>query len=122
MRRREREQLPITTDLDRLSQVFINLIANAHKYCDAPAPELKIVARAREGRITIDFIDNGLGISRDDQRVIFEKFSRLGDDRESGAGLGLSICREVMQRLGGTISYLPGQGGAAFRVALARAN
>lgn len=118
VRRREREHILFRTDTDRLSQVFINLIANAQKYCEAPAPTLKIFARAKEGRLNIDFVDNGRGISRDDQRVIFEKFSRLGDDRESGAGLGLAICREVMERLGGTISYLPGQGGTAFRVSL----
>jgi len=118
VRRREREHILLTTDTDRLSQVFINLIANAQKYCAAPAPTLKIIVRAKDGRLNIDFVDNGRGISRDDQRVIFEKFSRLGDDRESGAGLGLAICREVMERLGGTISYLPGQGGTAFRVSL----
>ena len=51
--------------------------------------------------------------------MIFEKFSRASDDRAAGgAGLGLAICREVMARLGGSISYLPGQGGAAFRVTL----
>ena len=118
VRRREREQVVLNTDLDRLSQVFINLIANAQKYCAAPNPTLKIIARAKDGRLNVDFVDNGTGITRDDQRVIFEKFSRLGDDRESGAGLGLAICREVMERLGGTISYLPGQGGTAFRVSL----
>ena len=122
VRRRDREQVVIRTDLDRLSQVFINLIANAQKYCEATDPELKILVRLRDGRLFVDFVDNGRGISRDDQRVIFEKFSRLGDDRESGAGLGLAICREVMQRLGGTISYLPGQGGAAFRVNLPVSN
>ncbi|MCV2893886.1 sensor histidine kinase [Lentibacter sp. XHP0401] len=118
VRRREREQMVIHTDLDRLCQVFINLIANAQKYCEALEPELKIMTSAKDGRLYIDFIDNGLGISRDEQLVVFEKFSRLGDDRESGAGLGLAICREVMQRLDGTISYLPGQGGTAFRVSL----
>ncbi len=51
--------------------------------------------------------------------MIFEKFSRLADSRRAGgAGLGLAICREIMARLGGTIVYLPGQGGAAFRVSL----
>lgn len=53
-----------------------------------------------------------------DQGVIFEKFARVGEQRASGAGLGLAICREIMARLGGDISYLPGQGGAAFRVTL----
>jgi signal transduction histidine kinase len=52
-----------------------------------------------------------------DQAVLFEKFSRLGDEKAAGgAGLGLAICREIMSRLGGTITYLPGQGGGAFRV------
>lgn len=118
LRKREREDVELSADLDRLAQVFINLIANAQKYCDAQSPELRIVVSARGDELNIDFIDNGSGIDRSDQAVIFEKFARLGDDRERGAGLGLAICREVMERMGGTVSYLPGQGGAAFRVSL----
>ena len=118
-RRPADEAVPLSTDLDRLSQVFINLIANARKYCDAPEPELTIRVRRDGPACTIDFIDNGSGIPRESQQVIFEKFSRLEDHaRAGGAGLGLAICREVMQRLGGEIGYLPGQGGAAFRVVL----
>ena len=66
----------------------------------------------------VDFVDNGSGISTDKHAVIFEKFSRIGQTKASGAGLGLAICREIMERLGGDISYLPGQKGAAFRVTL----
>ncbi len=111
------ENLFIRTDADRLSQVFINLISNARKYCDATAPELKIAVRQRLGRVTIDFIDNGSGIPKVSQALVFEKFARLSDQtRAGGAGLGLAICREVMANLGGTITYLPGQGGGAFRV------
>ena len=70
-------------------------------------------------RTWVDFIDNGQGISNENQALIFEKFARLTDQRAAGsAGLGLAICREIMQRLGGTIDYLPGQGGSAFRVQL----
>ena len=113
------EHMPIITDTDRLVQVFINLISNARKYCDAARPELTISVRKRGGRITVDFIDNGSGIPKSAQRLIFEKFSRLTDtQRAGGAGLGLAICREIMVNLGGTIAYLPGQGGAAFRVSL----
>lgn len=113
------EHMPVITDTDRLVQVFINLVSNARKYCDAERPELTIQARKRGGRIIVDFIDNGSGIPRDAQRLIFEKFSRLTDtQRAGGAGLGLAICREIMVNLGGTIAYLPGQGGAAFRVSL----
>ncbi len=100
-------------------QVFINVISNARKYCDAVAPEIKITVRQRSGRISVDFVDNGSGIPKESQGLIFEKFARLTDQtRAGGAGLGLAICREVMANLGGTITYLPGQGGAAFRVTL----
>ncbi|SPH17446.1 Sensor protein kinase WalK [Defluviimonas aquaemixtae] len=113
------EHIPVITDTDRLVQVFINLVSNARKYCDAAKPELTISARRRGGRITVDFIDNGSGIPRASQRLIFEKFSRLTDTaRAGGAGLGLAICREIMANLSGSIAYLPGQGGAAFRVSL----
>ncbi|MBM1219530.1 sodium:solute symporter [Ponticoccus sp. SC2-23] len=121
-RDRASETLELDTDLDRLVQVFINLIANALKYCDAERPELKIQLRRLRGAYVIDFIDNGSGIPSESQDVIFEKFSRLGDQaRAGGAGLGLAICREVMERLGGRIAYLPAQGGAAFRVWLPQA-
>ena len=111
------EALYVTTDADRLTQVFINLISNARKYCAAPEPELRIAVRQRGGRVMVDVIDNGRGIPEDSQALIFEKFARLTDEtRAGGAGLGLAICREVMTALGGSIAYLPGQGGTAFRV------
>ncbi|MBP9049212.1 MAG: sodium:solute symporter [Tabrizicola sp.] len=111
------ETIYLKTDADRLAQVFINLISNARKYCDAPRPELRITVRQRAGRVTVDFIDNGKGIPQESQALIFEKFSRLTDaNRAGGAGLGLAICREIMTNLGGAVAYMPGQGGAAFRV------
>jgi len=117
-RDRSAEDIQLHTDLDRLAQVFINLITNARKYCDAQEPALSISVKNDNGTLIVDFIDNGSGIAMDHQDVIFEKFSRVGDLKASGAGLGLAICREIMARLGGTITYLPGQGGAAFRVTL----
>ncbi|MBA3911518.1 MAG: sodium:solute symporter [Rhodobacter sp.] len=111
------EAIYLKTDADRLTQVFINLISNARKYCDASQPELRIAVRQRAGRVTVDFIDNGKGIPKDSQSLVFEKFARLTDaNRAGGAGLGLAICREIMTNLGGSVAYLPGQGGAAFRV------
>ena len=111
------EAMYLKTDADRLTQVFINLISNARKYCDATRPELRIVVRQRSGRVTVDFIDNGKGIPKESQTLIFEKFARLTDaNRAGGAGLGLAICREIMTNLGGSVAYLPGQKGAAFRV------
>ncbi len=122
VRRRAEEDVSLDTDLDRLSQVFINLISNAQKYCAAERPQLRIEVRRIGARHVVDFIDNGAGIGAEHQQLIFEKFSRLTDDRKAGgAGLGLAICREIMLRLDGTITYLPGQGGAAFRVTLPQA-
>ena len=117
-RRREAEKIVLHTDLDRLAQVFINLISNAGKYCEAPSPELTIRPQLDNGNLVVDFIDNGPGIPTDQQAMIFEKFSRIGQTQAGGAGLGLAICREIMGRLGGDITYLPGQEGAAFRVVL----
>ncbi|UWQ84956.1 ATP-binding protein [Leisingera caerulea] len=112
------EAYRISSDLDRLAQVFINLIANAQKYCDAEEPELTIATTVSGGQLHIDFTDNGSGVPADFQQMIFEKFSRVSPERAGGAGLGLAICREVMQRLGGDICYLPGHSGGAFRVSL----
>ena len=114
-----KEDVPVFTDVDRLAQVFINLISNAQKYCDADKPELAISVQQLGERVVVDFVDNGTGIPQSSQSLIFEKFSRLSDQHAAGGvGLGLAICREVMMRLGGSVAYLPGQGGAAFRVTL----
>ena len=109
----------LDTDLDRLCQVFINLIANAAKYCAAADPVLTITATRVDGRQVVDFADNGRGIAAPDRAVIFEKFSRLGDSsRAGGAGLGLAICKEIMARLGGDVTYVATHPGACFRVTL----
>ena len=80
---------------------------------------MKISVRPTAQSVIVDFIDNGPGIPKASQEVIFEKFTRLSDQRAAGsAGLGLAISREIMERLGGSIAYLPGQEGAAFRVVL----
>ncbi|MEL7460551.1 MAG: ATP-binding protein [Pseudomonadota bacterium] len=114
--------LRVTTDPDRLSQVFINLITNAAKYGGEDARWLRIVTRDGGDRVTVDFIDSGPGVPDADRELIFEKFSRLSDQHAAGsAGLGLAICREIMGRLHGSIRYLPGQQGGAFRVTLPRA-
>lgn len=115
---RSSERISLHTDLDRLGQVFINLISNAQKYCDAAEPVLTISVHDVGGQVVVDFVDNGSGIPADAQAMVFEKFARVGTDKAGGAGLGLAICREIMQRLGGEITYLAGQGGAGFRVSL----
>ncbi len=120
-RRPANEGVTLHTDLERLSQVFINLISNAAKYCAADTPELRIIVRVIDGRTVVDFCDNGVGIPAESQLMIFEKFMRIEDEgKAGGAGLGLAICRQIMGAIGGEIAYLPGQGGGAFRVTLPR--
>ena len=118
IRDRKTEQISLQSDLERLSQVFINLIANARKYCDADQPRLTIRAVCADDTLHVDFIDNGSGIAADQQDLIFEKFTRIGDQKAGGAGLGLAICRNIMTRLGGEITYISTEGGCVFRVRL----
>jgi signal transduction histidine kinase len=117
-RRRLDETISLHTDLDRLAQVFINLITNAQKYCASDQPELLIEVYDLKDAIAVDFVDNGLGIAPEDRDMMFEKFSRIGAQDSNGAGLGLAICREIMHRLGGDISYLADAEGTGFRVVL----
>ena len=119
IRNRKDEAIALSTDLDRLAQVFINLISNANKYCDAKAPQLTIKIMQNDRRVAVDFVDNGSGIAPENRDLIFEKFSRISDESKAGgAGLGLAISREVMHRLGGDVVYLAGAKGSAFRVIL----
>ena len=117
-RNRDAEDVWVQTDLDRLTQVFINLLSNARKYCEADDPELTITISQKDGQVRIDFVDNGKGISIEARDMIFEKFARIGEQKAGGAGLGLAICREIMARLDGEIVYLPTTKGAGFRLTL----
>jgi signal transduction histidine kinase len=119
LRDRTAEAVAVWTDADRLAQVFINLISNAQKYCDAEAPELSITVRHMPDRVEVEFADNGSGIPPRQRALIFEKFARADTAKGApGAGLGLAISREIMARLGGTLSHVPGKTGVRFRVRL----
>lgn len=99
------ENLPaINGDRDRLIQVVINLISNAVKFTDTGS----ITCRAlrRENEIVISVIDTGLGIAEADHPKVFEKFKQVGDtltDKPKGTGLGLPICKEIVEHHGGRI-------------------
>ncbi|WP_299298091.1 sensor histidine kinase [uncultured Tateyamaria sp.] len=108
----------LMTDLDRLNQVFINLITNAQKYCDAAEPRLEIDVRRTDTAVEVVFRDNGTPIAPEARALIFEKFARINDQDGSGAGLGLAICREIMTRLGGDITLDPTLKGNVFVVRL----
>ena len=112
------EAVEMYTDLDRLSQVFINLITNAQKYCVSPKPALTIDVDQTGPSVSVRFTDNGAPIPVEKRALIFEKFSRINDQEGNGAGLGLAICREILTRLDGDISYEPVVGGNCFVVRL----
>jgi signal transduction histidine kinase/CheY-like chemotaxis protein/ligand-binding sensor domain-containing protein len=95
---------PVTGDRDRLIQVVINLISNAVKFTDAGT----IVCRAarRRGELVVSIVDTGVGIAPADQPKVFERFKQVGDtltDKPKGTGLGLPICREIVEHHGGRI-------------------
>ena len=103
------------TDRERLGYVFNNLLANAIKY--GQSKPIEIAVAAREGFARLSVRDNGLGISRKDQKRIFERFERaVSAPRVSGFGLGLWIARQTVDALGGKIHVLsePGEGATFF--------
>ena len=103
----------VTGDRDRLIQVVINLISNAVKFTDTGSITCRAVRRGSE--IVVSVIDTGLGIAPADQPKVFERFKQVGDtltDKPKGTGLGLPICREIVEHHGGRIwvESEPGQG------------
>src|SRR5690606_30109936 len=95
---------PITGDRDRLIQVVINLISNAVKFTEQGT----IIVRARQsnGELVVSVVDTGMGIAPADQPKVFERFKQVGEtltDKPKGTGLGLTICREIVEHHGGRI-------------------
>lgn len=101
---------PVECDSRRMAQVLTNLVDNAVKYS---APETKITVAARQvGKmIRVDVIDQGDGIPKDSQGVVFEPFRQLerGRNIDKGAGLGLAICKGLVEAHGGRI-WVDGSG------------
>jgi PAS domain S-box-containing protein len=100
------DSLPaVTTDDTQLSQVFQNLIANAIKYRSVEVPRIHVSATADAGRERVFSVrDNGLGIDPKYFDRIFVLFQRLhGREQFAGTGIGLAICKKILERLGGRI-------------------
>jgi signal transduction histidine kinase len=120
LRAEVQEPLPVVRgDPERLRQVLMNLIDNAVKYSPA-GDEVQVRAYAENGRLRVDVRDRGPGISREDQRLIFEKFGRVttGNARP-GTGLGLFIARSIAEAHGGTLEVASApERGAVFSLEL----
>jgi len=98
-------ELPQTLgDSDRLIQVVINLISNSVKFTDQGSITCRTVYGQSE--VTVSIIDTGSGISEADQPKVFERFKQVGDtmtDKPKGTGLGLPICKEIIEHHNGRI-------------------
>lgn len=104
-----REELLIETDPDRLNQVLANLLSNASKFTTEGSITFGYDVRANDIRFYVR--DTGKGISPEDLPRLFTRFTKL-DKFTQGNGLGLSICKSIVERLGGEIGVesSPGSG------------
>lgn len=107
------------SDAFRVKQIMSNLIGNAVKYTDRGGVKVEIRISPRQ-HLIIYVSDTGLGMSQADCQRIFDAFTRLPNGQgKEGVGLGLSITREVVQMLGGTITVTSEEGkGSCFTVSL----
>jgi two-component system sensor histidine kinase KdpD len=108
----------ISVDPVLLELVFVNLLENAAKYTPAASP-IEIAARLEAGALHVDVADRGPGIPADALQRIFDKFYRGAHTGVYGVGLGLPICRGIVEAHGGTMSAENRDGGGAvFRFTL----
>ncbi|HLZ07209.1 MAG TPA: ATP-binding protein, partial [Chloroflexota bacterium] len=113
-----RDDLPnVSGDGTQLGQVFLNLIGNAIKFHGADPPRVHISARHDEAGWVFSVKDNGIGIDPQYADRVFVIFQRLhGAGQYPGTGIGLAICKKIVERHGGRIwiESTPGQGSTFF--------
>lgn len=106
------EGLPsLSIDPDRITQVVVNLLSNAAKF--TPSGAVTLSAQMGEGGVTISVADDGIGVAPSQLERIFDKFYQIGSDTlpslpnavggVAGSGVGLSICRKIVEHYGGRI-------------------
>jgi light-regulated signal transduction histidine kinase (bacteriophytochrome) len=98
------DRLPIVQSNEiQLVRLFQNLMSNAVKYRGEDPIKIHVTAEQREPGWVIRVEDNGRGIARQDQAQIFKPFIRLANRDIPGTGLGLAVCKRIVEGLGGTI-------------------
>lgn len=118
---RQRE-VEVNCDPSLLQQVLVNLVRNAADAMRAvPAESRRLLIQAswpeEEGRIAVEVRDHGTGVAPD---VAGQLFSPFVSTKPGGMGMGLTICRSIMELHGGSITYAPAEdGGSVFRFTLA---
>jgi two-component system sensor histidine kinase KdpD len=113
------DNLPLVSADDvLLGQLLVNLLENATKYSPEGTP-IEVEAESSGDAITLEVRDRGPGFAPNEEQRIFEKFYRGRSDGTRGAGLGLAICRAIVDAHRGTIeAFNRTGGGAVFRIRL----
>jgi signal transduction histidine kinase len=118
--------LPVVTGApERLTQILLNLVSNAHKYTPQGG-SITVATRAERAGVCIAVQDTGIGLSSEEQQQLFTKFFRAQHplaQEAGGTGLGLAIARALVELHGGTLTVVstPGQG-STFNVTLPAAH
>lgn len=105
----------------RARQLITNLLDNAVRYGPEGSVRIKVEASANgDGAAVVTVADNGPGIPRPYRERVFGIFERLGDNRSNqvGTGIGLTVCRRIMESLQGSIEVIDGAGGVGACFAL----
>ena len=104
-------------DIDMAKTALRNLLSNAVKF-SYDNSEVDVVVREEEERVVLDVHDNGAGISKDKQKLLFKTdthFTSFGTGNEEGSGLGLLLCNEFVKRNGGNLRFTSEEGiGSTF--------
>jgi PAS domain S-box-containing protein len=98
---------PVRADGDRIIQVVVNLVSNAAKFSPRGS-EVQVTISAGDGRVRVGVVDRGPGLPAEFRSRVFERFAQAdaSDRREKGGtGLGLNICRSIVQAHGGEIGF-----------------
>lgn len=117
-------EFAVHADSDRLAQIITNLLSNAIKF-SPPGAEVAVTLADSDEYVRISVRDHGSGIPQEFRSRVFEKFAQADSSnsrKKGGSGLGLSIVKQIVQRLGGEVGFAdaPG-GGTVFYVDLRRA-
>jgi signal transduction histidine kinase/CheY-like chemotaxis protein len=97
-------------DQKRINQILLNLIGNAIKFTHQGEISIEVVLKSKKDEhynLLFKIKDTGIGISKEDQKVIFQRFTQVGKTQKtptSGTGLGTTICKELIELMGGKIS------------------
>jgi signal transduction histidine kinase len=92
----------VGADEEMLWHVFSNVIDNAIKYRAETNPSLSVIMKVRGAEVTVRISDNGVGLSPEEQERVFERFFQSSSATE-GIGLGLFICKNMLESMGGSI-------------------